>query len=336
MFRMMRRLLCFLWMLGFVLSTLLLATACKSANPAPQKFGGTWTMSLGDQTFLVLALTENGDKITGTLARPSHFQVDSLGVRFSQITSDEVKEVIASATIKDDHLRFTTANPKDQTDTSDYELAITGKDQASLKIMDTPFDPWPISRVPNGSAAVFKGWDAHRSYHHEDHVVSNLEMQKIYEADQKPRQNLADLTPEKWIVINREDAERRNQTAKLLADGQLHTGEDFNRAAFIFQHGSTPDDYLLAHTLAMIAVAKGDDSALWIGTATLDRYLQSVGKPQIYGTQFKTGKDASQEPYNRNLISDSLRREMGVPSLAAQLDQQKHWIEQYKSAAGKP
>ena len=161
-------------------------------------------------------------------------------------------------------------------------------------------------------------------------------MQKIYEADQKPRQNPADLTPEKWSVINREDAERRNQTAKLLADGQLHTGEDFNRAAFIFQHGSTPDDYLLAHTLAMIAVAKGDETALWIGTATLDRYLQSVGKPQIYGTQFKSGKDATQEPFNRSLISDSLRRELGVPSLAAQLDQQKYWMDQAKAAARKP
>ena len=147
-------------------------------------------------------------------------------------------------------------------------------------------------------------------------------MQKIYEADQKPRQNPADLTPERWEAIGPEDAERRKQTAKLLADGQLHTGEDFKLAAFIFQHGSTSDDYLLAHTLAMIAVAKGDESALWIGTATLDRYLQSAGKPQIYGTQFKTGKDASQEPFNRTLITDSLRRELGVPSLASQMDHQ--------------
>ncbi|HET9130235.1 MAG TPA: hypothetical protein VFO86_04765, partial [Terriglobia bacterium] len=140
----------------------------------------------------------------------------------------------------------------------------------------------------------------------------------------------------RWTVINREDADRRTQTAKLLADGQLHTAQDFNRAAFIYQHGSTSDDYLLAHTLAMIAVAKGDENSLWIGTATLDRYLQSVGKPQIYGTQFKSGKDATQEPFNRNLVSDSLRRELGVPSLATQLEQQKQWAEQNKTSAGHP
>jgi hypothetical protein len=323
-------------MLGCVFSTLLLSTACKPATPAPQKFGGTWTMSLGDRIFLVLTLIEKGDKVTGALTGPSHFQVDGSGTHFSQITSDEVKETITSATIEDDHLSFVTANPKDQNDTSNYQLTITGKDQASLKIIDAPFDAWPISRVPSGSTVtLFKGWDAHRFYSNDESAVSNLEMQKIFEADQKPRQNPADLTPDKWTVINREDAQRRSQTAKLLADGQLHTGEDFDRAAFIFQHGSTPDDYLLAHTLAMIAVAKGDDSALWIGTATLDRYLQSVGKPQIYGTQFKSTKDATQEPFNRNLISDSLRHELGVPSLAAQLEQQKHWAEQYKAAAGK-
>jgi hypothetical protein len=204
-------------------------------------------------------------------------------------------------------------------------------------MMDAPFDPWPIARIPAGSTAtVFKDWDAHRSYRHDDVVVSSPEMLKIYEADQKPRQNPAELTPEKWSVINREDAERRAQTTKLLVDNQLHTAEDFNRAAFIFQHGSTSDDYLLAHTLAMIAVAKGDEGSLWIGTATLDRYLQSVGKPQIYGTQFKGNKDASQDPFNRSLISDALRRELGVPSLSKQLEQQRQWMEQYRSAAGRP
>jgi len=319
------------------LAGILLIAACRQSNIVPQKFGGTWTMNLGDRTFLVLALTENGDKITGTLSRPSHFQMEISGMRFSQITSDEVAEVITSATIKDDHLRFETANPNDKNDTSDYELAITGKDQASLKIIDAPFDAWPITRIPSGStASVFTGWDPKRFYPNDDNTASNIEMKKIYEEDQKPRQNPAELTPARWKVLDLEDAERRKQTAKLLADGQLRTGEDFNKAAFIFQHGSTPDDFLLAHTLAMIAVAKGDESALWIGTATLDRYLHSVGKPQIYGTQFKPGKDANQEPFNRNLISDSLRRELGVPTLAAQVAQFKLLTGQSGPAARKP
>ena len=329
---MLRRRLSFLWIV-------LMVTSCKPAISAPQKFGGTWTFVLGDRTFIVLTLSENAHRIDGTLAHPSHFQVDDSGKHFSQIASDEVKEDLTMATIKDELLRFTTASPRDKSDTSDYELAITGKDQASLKMIDAPFEPWPLTRIPAGStASVSKDWDAHRSYRHDNNpeAVSNAEMQKIYEADQKVRQNPAELTPARWAVVNREDAERRVQTAKLLADNQLHTAEDFSHAAFIFQHGSTSDDYLLAHTLAMIAVAKGDDSSLWIGAATLDRYLQSAGKPQVYGTQFKSGKDASQEPYNRKLISDSLRSELGVPSLARQLEQQKYWVEQYKTSAGHP
>ena len=93
----------------------------------------------------------------------------------------------------------------------------------------------------------------------------------------------------------------------------------------------------MAHTLAMIAVARGEDSALWIATATLDRFLQSIGQPQVYGTQFKSGvnDEATQEPYNRDVIADELRRQLGVPSLAAQQEQLKYWTEQFKSAAAK-
>jgi len=36
----------------------------------------------------------------------------------------------------------------------------------------------------------------------------------------------------------------------------------------------------------LVAAAKGDQGAAWIAAATLDRYLQSVRQPQIYGTQF--------------------------------------------------
>jgi hypothetical protein len=63
----------------------------------------------------------------------------------------------------------------------------------------------------------------------------------------------------------------------MIDNDALHTAQDFEHAAFIFQHGTAADDYLLAHTLATIAVAKGRTSALWIVTATLDRYLGQIG-----------------------------------------------------------
>jgi len=80
----------------------------------------------------------------------------------------------------------------------------------------------------------------------------------------------------------------------------------------------------------VIAVSKGDGSALWIATATLDRYLQSIHQPQIYGTQFLTPerKPVTQEPYDRALISDALRAELGVPELAIQAER----VTQYEAA----
>ena len=315
--------------LGCIVIMVLMSAACTKTSPAPQRFGGTWTMNLGERTFLVLSLVENGDKVTGTLIRPTHFQIDGTGLRFSQISAEEAKESISAASIKENHLQFTTVNPSDPNDTSDYELTLTGKDAASLKIVDAPFDAWPVARVPGGaSASIYRGWDIHRTYPEEHNVASNSEMRKIFEEDQKVRQNQASLTSADWDVINREDSVRRTLTAKLLADGQLKSAEDYRWAAFIFQHGSSSDDYLLAHTLAMVSVAKGDSSSLWIGAATLDRYLQSAGKPQIYGTQFKFGNDASQEPFNRKLISDSLRRELGVPNLESQAEQYRKMMKE--------
>jgi len=155
--------------------------------------------------------------------------------------------------------------------------------------------------------------------------VSNPEMKQIFEADQRDRQ--PGVGKIDWAVVDKADAVRREATRKLLVNGKLHTGEDFERAAFVFQHGETPDDYLLAHTLAMVAVAKGHRGALWIEAATLDRYLNFVHQPQIYGTQFffKPNEPTTQEPYNRTLIPDSLRLDLGVPSQAAQEEQRKRY-----------
>ena len=144
-------------------------------------------------------------------------------------------------------------------------------------------------------------------------------MQRLFDEDQAARQSPA-TSKNEAADIYRQDAERRITGRKLIADNALHTAQDFENAAFIFQHGDTADDYLLAHTLATIAVAKGHTSALWIVTATLDRYLSKIGQPQVYGTQYHRDPYTSwtQDPYNRTLIPDTLLQQLGVPDRAAQ------------------
>lgn len=147
-------------------------------------------------------------------------------------------------------------------------------------------------------------------------VPSNAELKAMFGADQAARMDAnAD-----WDKISKDDIARRKRVREMLDAGELRTGADFVHAAFIFQHSLQSDDYLLAHALAMAGAQKGHRMAPWIAAATLDRYLHSIGKAQVYGTQKHPGPndELTPEPYNRTLITDALRRSAGVPELADQ------------------
>lgn len=153
-------------------------------------------------------------------------------------------------------------------------------------------------------------------------IADLAEMTAMFETDQAVRRRLSTEGFQPSIIkeMVEGDAKHYARTKEFVQSGALRTGNDFYHAAFIFQHGSTPADYLLAHTLAVAATAHGHAKASWIAAATLDRYLQTLGQKQIYGTQFmnKPGEPATQEPYDRTLIPDSLRTTLGVPVQAEQ------------------
>ena len=152
---------------------------------------------------------------------------------------------------------------------------------------------------------------------------------KLYVEDQDDTRTIKDEATNAEY-INR--VKVRQQTLRtMLATAQIASGDDFLEAAFIFQHGNTPDDFLFAHILAMEAMVRGSASARWIAAATLDRYLQFVKQPQVFGTQyimdpthpvhaagaqFPSGRTL--EPYNDSFLSDSVRTDFCVPTLAQQ------------------
>ena len=163
--------------------------------------------------------------------------------------------------------------------------------------------------------------------------ADNVEMAAIFAADQAVRQNIdpAKFRDRAFVEqMNADDAARREQTRALLDADALQTGEDFRAAAFVFQHGATPEDYLLAHSLAVTGVAKGSRQAAWIAAASLDRFLQSIDRKQIYGTQTRmmNGGEPTLEPYDRNLLPDAVRAAAGVPGLA----EQDASLEQFRAA----
>lgn len=118
--------------------------------------------------------------------------------------------------------------------------------------------------------------------------ADNPEMAAIFAADQEVRKDLAAVLAggrEGALRIHAADAVRRQQVRALLETGALRTARDFYTAGLVFQHGDTPEDYLMAHTLALAALGEGSTESPWLAAATLDRYLHAIGQPQIYGTQ---------------------------------------------------
>lgn len=124
-----------------------------------------------------------------------------------------------------------------------------------------------------------------------------------------------------WKAVAPHDDARHRAVRKLLADGKLQSGKDYNFAALIFQHSGDSADLILAHALAVTAVAKGEGNAKWLAAATFDRYLHSIKQPQVFGTQLfrDAGGPWSMEPYDRTALSDSVRAAWCVVPLADQI-----------------
>ena len=152
--------------------------------------------------------------------------------------------------------------------------------------------------------------------------IDNPELTQLYNEDQRVRQPNP-LRPGE-PKITRTDEDRLAIVKQMIAHDQLQTIADYRHAALIVQHSLVSSDHLLAHTLAVICAGDGDKTCLWLSAATLDRYLQSIQQPQIYGTQFKWTADSpvTQQPYTPDLITDAMRKKLGVPPLA---DQQKQF-----------
>lgn len=294
---------------------------CRRDETSPS---GTWVMTLGNRPFIVITL-QGAD---GVVSHPAHFGLSGDG-RFTNIDRAVVTKPLADVTIEPSRIRFSIVNPDDPADRDDYELLIDEPDRGRLVAVGIPFETdWPMTRGASRDApSVATDWDALLAYTIAPVVtLSNAEMAAIFEEDQSDRQGEpSTYSSDAWAAIARSDAGRRQRVRALIDRQELHTPEDFRKAAFIFQHGDGPRDYLLAHTLALVAISKGDASASWIAAATLDRYLQAVGQSQIYGTQFLTPGDTlpTQEPYDRPLVTDEIRRELGVPRLQAQDEQLK-------------
>ena len=283
-------------------------------------------MRLGTRNIFVLRLALDGESLRGSWDRPAKFS--STGYGFANMRGGVRKDKVSQFRVVDGALHFSVENANDSKDVDAYVMRLDG---VRAKVMmdglsaDDVEEPDLFERAGAGETVALD-WEPNRLYTAWDSDVSNAEMDAIYKEDQRVRT----VAKVHWEIVNKTDAERREQTRRLLASGSLHTGKDFEEAAVVFQHGDTAEDYLLAHTLAVVAVSKGDATAVWITAATLDRYLWKVGQKQVFGTQYSgdAKHEFTQEPYDRELVSDALREQLAVPSLGSQLLQLKAYQSQ--------
>jgi hypothetical protein len=143
------------------------------------------------------------------------------------------------------------------------------------------------------------------------------ELARLYKEDQ------ADRTPAPgkvidWSVVLPRDRARLARVKELYTDGKLQTGPDYYRSAMVLQHGETPEDYLLAHELCVVAISRGDGRSKWLAAASEDRFLMNIGRPQRFGTQYNAeGPNAPYRLYKTDSgVTDQLRRAFDAPSLA--------------------
>jgi hypothetical protein len=123
----------------------------------------------------------------------------------------------------------------------------------------------------------------------------SMRLKKLLKEDWKDITKINWPDPSEWKRRNPKEVKRIQVRIKkiesLFKKGLVKDGQDFLCAATIFQHGSVPEHYALAHLLALRAhelhykPKKGELDPLWLAAVAKDRWLVSINMPQDFGSQ---------------------------------------------------
>ena len=151
--------------------------------------------------------------------------------------------------------------------------------------------------------------------HNDYEEIMNADVKEIYESDQNDRK--ADLG---WTRLSERDELRRNRANQLIDSGFVVSAQQHRMIAYIFQHGNTSSDYAKAMSLMKNAIELDSTINKRLYAAATDRYLLSIDKPQIYGTQYTKTKFKPwiMRDYDTTKVSDEERLKYGVGTLAQQ------------------
>jgi len=85
--------------------------------------------------------------------------------------------------------------------------------------------------------------------------------------------------------LQRRQAERRERVVEIVTAGWLSTLEDWDHAAVILHYGVSPEDFLLAHVLAIPPGIADISLSRNLVAGTLDHFLASIERKELFGTQ---------------------------------------------------
>ena len=143
----------------------------------------------------------------------------------------------------------------------------------------------------------------------------------MFDSDQADRTNHID-----WSIVQKNDSIREARVYELLDSNKVRTSTDYNNAALIFHHGEDSIAYGMAVKLMRKSIELDSTRNKWFLAAITDRFLLSMNKPQIYGTQYVKLKDQSWvlSEIDTTKVTDAERIEYGVETLAQQREKIKN------------
>jgi hypothetical protein len=145
----------------------------------------------------------------------------------------------------------------------------------------------------------------------------NDELRRLGVEDQADR-SPAEVKSIDWAIVGPRDKARLKRVKELYTQNLLQTANDYDSAAIILQHGDVAEDFLLAHEFWVVTIIKGknDPETRSMVVASEDRFLMNIGRPQRFGTQFRSVDNGPVQLYPVGPgVTDELRRLMGVHTL---------------------
>ncbi|MBI3299520.1 MAG: hypothetical protein HYZ75_15255 [Elusimicrobia bacterium] len=154
--------------------------------------------------------------------------------------------------------------------------------------------------------------------------TDNLKLEELFQDDQKDRERVYETSADVQKLSER-DASRRKRVNVMLELGEVRTKNDLYHAAVIFQHGTQAADFLAAHRLSTLAAILGHRTARWLLAASLDRFLMTIERGQVYGSQFEYNPVERQYqlklPVQETLLVSFEKEMLGIPSVNERLTQ---------------